>query len=126
MTPFGVFALLVGAAASVLAGPIVTVLNGTYSGVSVPSFKQELFLGIPYAQPPLPPTLRLRAPQSLNTTWNNTRVADKYSPHCIGYPVSGINDNAGYELSEDCLTLNVVRPAGLRNDSSIPVIVWIQ
>jgi hypothetical protein len=105
--------------------PSATVRNGTYTGVSVPSFKQELFLGMPYAQPPLPPTLRFAAPAPLNSSWAGTRAADAYSPICIGYPSVGSNDDAGYALSEDCLTLNVVRPAGVHKGSNVPVIVWI-
>jgi acetylcholinesterase len=91
----------------------------------VPSFKQEHFLGMPYAQQPLPPDLRLRAPQSLNTSWTGTRNATNYSPFCIGYPSVGANDDAGYELSEACLSFNVVRPAGVQADSNLPVVAWI-
>jgi acetylcholinesterase len=29
------------------------------------------------------------------------------------------------DMSEDCLTLNVVRPSGIDTNSSLPVMVWI-
>jgi acetylcholinesterase len=76
---------------SILAAPTVVVENGSYTGVSLPSFGQELFLGMPYAQQPLPPDLRLRAPLSLNTSWTGTRNATEYSPICVGYPVGAVN-----------------------------------
>jgi acetylcholinesterase len=116
-------ALLV--AAPVRGDPTATVKNGTYAGVSVPSFKQELFLGMPFAQQPVPPLLRLHAPLSLNTSWHGVRDAKTYSPICIGYPSVGSNDDAGYELSEACLTINVVRPVGVKPGQKIPVVAWI-
>jgi acetylcholinesterase len=116
-------ALLV--AAPVRGDPTATVKNGTYSGMSLPSFNQELFLGMPFAQQPVPPVLRLHAPLSLNTSWNGVRNAKAYSPICVGYPSGSSNDDAGYELSEACLTINVVRPAGVKPGQNIPVVAWI-
>lgn len=60
------------------AGPTADVLNGTYAGYSLPAADQDVFLGIPYAQPPVG-SLRFKAPQSLNATWNGTRTANSYS-----------------------------------------------
>ena len=34
-------------------------------------------------------------------------------------------DQLGYEVSEDCLTMNVVRPGGYEN-AFLPVMVWIR
>jgi len=39
---------------------------------------------------------------------------------CVGYG----GDQIGYQQSEDCLYLNVVRPAGYEN-VSLPMLVWI-
>lgn len=65
--------------------PQVTVKNGTFIGKYVDSFKQDLFLGIPYAQPPVG-NLRLRNPQTINTTFG-TKNATDYSDSCVGYGV---------------------------------------
>lgn len=67
--------------------PTVTVRNGTYSGIYQPTYNQDLFLGIPFAQPPLG-DLRLQLPQSINETWTDTREATQYYPECVGYGVS--------------------------------------
>lgn len=58
--------------------PTVNIVNGSYMGIHNEIYNQHLFLGIPYAQPPVG-NLRFRAPISLNTTWNGTREAVKYS-----------------------------------------------
>ena len=46
MLGFFLFIALAFAAAE----PVVKVLNGSYAGVHLPSFNQDIFLGIPYAQ----------------------------------------------------------------------------
>lgn len=102
--------------------PIVTVFNGSYLGIHNLHFKQDFFLGIPFAQPPIA-GLRLRVPQSLNTTWSELRNATEYSPACIGYG-EDTYIGAGNFTSEDCLTLNVVRPMGYEG-KKLPVGVWI-
>jgi carboxylesterase type B len=65
-------------AAKPTAEPTVQVKNGTYIGRHVPNYNQDLFLGLPYAQPPVG-DLRYRVPSSLNTTWNGSRPAQEYS-----------------------------------------------
>lgn len=121
----------VSAARSVLA----TTQNGTYEGRYLAEYDQELFLGIPYAQPPVG-ELRFRWPQSLNASFADVRAATEYGPSCMQYKTT-------FNLSEDCLSLNVVRPAAAAtttnsstNSSSssataaaqqdlLPVLVWI-
>ncbi|KUJ19202.1 carotenoid ester lipase-like protein precursor [Mollisia scopiformis] len=99
--------------------PTAKVLNGSYSGVYSDVYDQDFFLGIPFAQPPAG-DLRFRQAQSLNTSFSETRNATAYSPECIGY---GSDDWVlGNDVSEDCLTLNVIRPSGAAN---LPVGVWI-
>lgn len=99
--------------------PTAATLNGTYQGVYSSSYNQDLFLGVPYAQPPVG-NLRLRNPQSLNSTFNGVKSAVEYYPECVGYG----GDQIGYEVSEDCLVLNVVRPSGFEGQL-LPVAVWI-
>ena len=99
--------------------PTVTLQNGTYTGVHQSTYGQDYFLGIPFAQPPLG-DLRFRVPQPLNTTFDGSRNATAYYPECVGYG----GDQIGYEVSEDCLALNVIRPSGY-DGQPLPVGVWI-
>lgn len=90
------------------ADPIVTIPNGSYEGVYAPTFDQDLFLGIPYAQD-AGGANRFRIPQALNETWSGTRDAKNYSNAC---PDTNPDSDALYGMSENCLSINVVRPAG--------------
>ncbi|RDW79391.1 hypothetical protein BP6252_04029 [Coleophoma cylindrospora] len=98
-------------------GPLVTVVNGTFEGESSPYYGQDIFRGIPYAQPPIGDR-RLRPPFSLNSTWSDVRSAKTFSSMCVGYG----SDQTNHPTSEDCLTLNVIRP---HNASGLPVAVWV-
>lgn len=100
-------------------GPSVTVTNGTINGLYQPTYKQDLFLGIPYAQPPLG-SLRFALPEPVNQSYAEPLSATAYYPECVGYG----GDQIGYEVNEDCLALNVVRPSGLEGQK-LPVAVWI-
>lgn len=102
--------------------PTAQVKNGSYYGFYQPNYDQDIFLGIPFAQPPVG-ELRFQLPQPLNTTWTDQRNATEYSPECYGY---GSDDWViGNVLSEDCLALNVVRPSGTAANASLPVALWI-
>src|SRR3979490_2680426 len=90
--------------------PVVSLLNGSYFGIHSNQYQQDLFLGIPFAQPPVG-DLRLRLPSSLNSSWTGVRNATQYSPACFGYG-EDTQIGAGNYCSEDCLTLNIVRPSG--------------
>lgn len=78
--------------------PTATVKNGTYLGKFVSEWDQDMFLGIPYAQPPLG-DLRFAWPKSLNTSFPGSRNAFEYGFSCYQY-------GTAFNLSEDCLTLN--------------------
>ncbi|BCS22538.1 uncharacterized protein APUU_30763A [Aspergillus puulaauensis] len=99
--------------------PKAHVKNGTYEGVYSPGYHQDFFLGVPFVQPPVD-NLRFQLPQSLNTTWEGSRGAKDYSLLCVGYGL----DQTFYNQSEDCLYLNVVRPAGFEQ-KQLPVGFWI-
>ncbi len=99
--------------------PTASVQNGTISGVHSSTHNQDFFLGVPYAQPPVG-ELRFTNPQSLNSTYSAKLEATEYKPLCVGYG----GDQIGYPVSEDCLVLNVVRPAGY-DGQDLPVGVWI-
>ncbi|KAL2188975.1 alpha/beta-hydrolase [Thermothelomyces heterothallicus CBS 203.75] len=97
--------------------PVVRVSNGSYAGIHSAEFNQDFFLGMPYAQK----APRFTVSRPLNSSWEGVRNATAYPKHCIGYG----GDNVGYEVSEDCLYLNVVRPAGISQTAGLPVAVWI-
>ncbi|OAG08678.1 alpha/beta-hydrolase [Paraphaeosphaeria sporulosa] len=99
--------------------PTARVKNGTLEGLYAKAYHQDYFLGIPYAQPPVN-ELRFRQAQSLNTSWKGLREAKEFSKLCVGYGL----DQTFYETSEDCLYLNVVRPAGYEG-KKLPVGFWI-
>ncbi|KAG5973583.1 hypothetical protein E4U55_000396 [Claviceps digitariae] len=97
--------------------PTVRVKNGTYQGVYSPGYDQDLFLGMPYAKK----AQRFTPSQHLDEAWHTVRLAQSYPPHCPGYGP----DSTGFNMSEDCLHLNVVRPHGVARDAKLPVAVWI-
>ena len=108
-----------GASVVAAPGPTAVTKNGTYAGYHLDSYNEDLFLGIPYAQPPTGP-LRFRVPQSINSSFEGIKTATEYYPACIGYG----GDDIGYGESEDCLALNVIRPSGYEGQA-LPVGMWI-
>ncbi|KAJ0426885.1 carboxylesterase [Aspergillus carlsbadensis] len=64
--------------------PRARIQNGTLQGLHLPRFDQDLFLGVPFAQPPLH-DLRLRRPVSLNESWRGIKRAVERSDSCPGY-----------------------------------------
>jgi len=110
--------LLLIFAPSLLAAPVKTDA-GLVEGVSQDGLL--IYKGIPYAAPPLG-DLRWRDPQPA-ATWSGVRKADRFSPTCMqtgSYPP----DSPAEPVSEDCLYLNVWRPA-VPADTKLPVMVWI-
>lgn len=102
--------------------PYVNLANGTYFGRYSAEYDQDFFLGVPFAKPPIG-ALRFAAPQSLNSTFEEPRNATVYGPECIGY---GFDQwILGNYISEDCLSINVVRPEGVSEADNLPVAVWI-
>jgi para-nitrobenzyl esterase len=76
------------------------------------------YLGIPYAAPPVGP-LRWAPPQP-PARWHGIRSASAFAPHCP--QPAGVFGRPS--TTENCLYLNVFRPAGHKN-SNLPVMVWI-
>ena len=108
------------------AQPAATINNGTLLGIQNSQFHQDYFLGIPYAQPPLG-SLRFNLPQPINQSWSE-KQATAYGDWCHssslslpGYTQTGFD----HDESEDCLSLNVVRPSGVNESARLPVLVWI-
>ncbi len=80
------------------------------------------FKGIPFAAPPVGPN-RWRPPQPVKA-WSGVRQATSYGPDCMQVPFPSDAAPLGTKPSEDCLYLNVWRPAETSR-TPLPVMVWI-
>ena len=76
--------------------------------------------GIPFAAPPVGP-LRWRAPQPAQH-WAGVRPANAYGHDCMQQPFGGDAAPLGTPPAEDCLYLNIWKPAG---KTKLPVVFWI-
>ncbi|KAK1760232.1 sterol esterase precursor [Echria macrotheca] len=119
------------------AAPTVTLAAGTVVGGS--RVATEVFNGIPYA---LPPTgdRRLRPPVRLNATFGTLdasgipNACPQFFANTAGNDLlSQVLDTVTnlpffqnvLKVSEDCLTVNVIRPAGTKAGDKLPVLFWI-
>jgi para-nitrobenzyl esterase len=80
------------------------------------------FKGVPFAAPPVG-DLRWRAPQAVKA-WTGVRPATAYGHDCAQTPFPSDAAPLGTEPAEDCLVLNVWRPAQ-KQAGALPVLVWI-
>lgn len=98
LIPFIGFANVFG---SPLAAPVIDLDIGSFRGSSANG--TDIFLGIPYAQPPVG-RLRFSAPQPIATRTNSVRSAVQFGNACPQPPNPA---SLGAEIGEDCLFLNV-------------------
>lgn len=99
---------------------VVKTAGGAVRGQAMTNYTQ--WLGIPYAAAPLG-ELRWKAPQP-SRPWTEVRDGSKPGSACV----QGSGWDPGYEkptLNEDCLYINVYRPAGVAADARLPVFFWI-
>jgi len=115
----------IGAAAPQTAPAAVRVDTGELQGVvddGVVSYK-----GVPFAAPPVG-ELRWRPPQPA-APWKGVRQASEFGAACMqgrfGPPPPPGAPAAAGGPSEDCLYLNVWRPASAAPAAKLPVMVWI-
>ena len=97
-------------------GLVVSVADGRVRGRQAGDTDE--YLGIPYAAPPVG-QLRWAPPQP-PVPWHGIRLATAFAPHCPQSP----GDFGRPSTTEDCLYLNVFRPAG-ETSGALPVMVWI-
>lgn len=64
---------------SSFSAPLAATRNGTYAGIHLPVYSQDIFLGIPYAAS-TEGSNRFRPPRALDTTWDGVRAAFSYGP----------------------------------------------
>ncbi len=101
------------------AAPEVTIADGTLVGVH--SGAVDYFKGIPYAAPPV--GKRRWAPPQPAAAWSGVREAKTYAHDCMQKPFPQDAAPLRTTPSEDCLYLNVWRPANATK--KLPVMVWI-
>nr|CAA46805.1 triacylglycerol lipase [Limtongozyma cylindracea] len=125
--------------ASVAAAPTAKLANGdTITGLN--AIINEAFLGIPFAEPPVG-NLRFKDPVPYSGSLNGQKFT-LYGPLCMQQnPEGTFEENLGKTAldlvmqskvfqavlpqSEDCLTINVVRPPGTKAGANLPVMLWI-
>ncbi|KAH9038800.1 alpha beta-hydrolase [Lactarius pseudohatsudake] len=117
--------------------PIVKLDKGTFVGTTANGTNK--FFGIPFAQPPVG-DLRFRLPKAFGTYVGKHNasvfglscpqqadplaVPDGLPPPTLQF-LSNLGTRPTIPTSEDCLTLNVIAPAGVTPDPKLPVVVWI-
>jgi para-nitrobenzyl esterase len=112
---------LVAGAAAAAKGPVVVVDGGRIEGAvenGVASWK-----GVPFAAAPVG-ALRWKAPQPA-AAWTGVRQATGYGADCMQLPFPSDAAPLGTAPAEDCLYLNVWRPAHAKASAKLPVVVWI-
>jgi len=95
----------------------VSTTNGEVIGVQSEDTGVQSFLGIPYAKPPVG-DLRWKAPQP--ETWTEPFIADTVKPYCPQIRGGKSDESA----REDCLGVNVWKPASATPETPVPVMVW--
>ncbi|KAK7458144.1 hypothetical protein VKT23_010052 [Stygiomarasmius scandens] len=125
------------AIAAPLAGPSVKLDSATVTGTSLQGI--DRFLGIPFAEPPTGNN-RFRQPVPIpeyTTSFDASTMGPACPQQAITLPlpdgiptdIANFVINTAYGVAfpddEDCLTINVVRPAGIATDAKLPVVVWI-
>ncbi|KII91038.1 hypothetical protein PLICRDRAFT_554187 [Plicaturopsis crispa FD-325 SS-3] len=117
--------------------PTITLDDGTFTGTT--DGNTDKFLGIPFAEAPVG-DLRFNLPKAVGP-YSGNLSATTYGLSCpqqsIKLPLpDGLAANATdfivnsifqdiFPYGEDCLQLNVVKPANATADSKLPVVVWI-
>ncbi|XP_070119057.1 carboxylesterase 5A isoform X3 [Equus przewalskii] len=104
-------------------------IRGKQATVLGSAMPVNVFLGVPYAAPPLGP-LRFAKPKPA-LPWNDFRDATSYPKLCLQNTEWLLLDQhilrvryPKFHVSEDCLYLNIYAPAHADTGSKLPVMVW--
>ncbi|TRY93658.1 hypothetical protein DNTS_001113 [Danionella cerebrum] len=106
-------------------GPRVLIKDGYIQGVTLD--KSHVFLGIPFADPPIE-SFRWRPPRPV-TAWRGVYDASFSRADCLQACVGPLVEDCPKKVSEDCLYLNVFLPLSVDLSAPLrrplPVMVWI-
>ncbi|KAJ6583766.1 esterase 1 [Mycena sp. CBHHK59/15] len=97
----------------------------TLKGLDLPRLGLEFFGGIPFAEPPLG---KLRfSPPVLKTTYGVASFdASKFGAACLQPTVSLLPSGPNHTpVNLHCLTISILRPAGLTKDAALPSMVFL-
>ena len=101
--------------------PVIQTAAGMVRGVKEGDV--DIFRGIPFAAPPVG-EFRWRPPQPV-TPWEGVRDVKEFGPTCAQGGWGAAPGTIGEGSSEDCLYLNVWKPAGAKQGTKLPIMVWI-
>lgn len=99
----------------------IAIENGVIEGFHDVNHQLKLFLGVPFAKPPVG-ALRWIAPQPMDN-WKGVRMTKKFGPRPVQTNVFGDMISRSDGISEDCLYLNVWTPMRY-NKKDLPVLVY--
>lgn len=121
-----------------IATEVLTLKNGKVQGVYNQDKKVEIYAGVPYAKAPIG-DLRWKEPQPVED-WNGIKDCSYFAPRAMQSDQSPVistlvdmyaekswhpdyNMHPSQEMSEDCLYLNIWRPANI--EAPLPILVYI-
>jgi para-nitrobenzyl esterase len=118
---FATFTSVLNGQAPNIKEPTVKTNSGWLKGISNDTV--SVFKGIPFAAPPVG-EYRWRPPQAV-VPWQGVRNATEFGPNCAQAGWGGTPGTITKNSAEDCLYLNVWKPANVSSAFKLPVMIWI-